>query len=478
LRAFSKGAADKRRIRGISCGEHGKGLRMDGVQQFGDIFATFLTNLRQELVSPWLAIQLVVILLAAGIAKLVATWFRRHVDALELGMGWPPYARLLMRLLLANIGTIFFVIMVVVTHRVMLTLTWPSRSYLLGVAASLATAWVVIALVAGMIRNQFVYRLVAALAWSVAALSILGLLKPTTEALDSIAVVIGGLRITPLLAIKTTVLLMFTLWAANAASDFLDKRVQSSTDLTPSIQVLIGKLIRLLLISFAILIVLSTVGIDLSALALFSGAVGVGLGFGLQKIVSNLVSGIILLADKSIKPGDVISVGDHFGRVGNMGARYTSVDTRDGREYLIPNEDFITQRVANWTYSSDLVRLFVKFNTTYDSDPRQAQAAAVEAALSIERVLKKPVPQCMLTEFGATSIEFELWFWIKDPAAGVTNVKSDVLLALWDTLANNGVSIPKPGPARVIYELAADQAKDKSAAAADAQPQGKSPFPG
>jgi len=110
--------------------------------------------------------------------------------------------------------------------------------------------------------------------------------------------------------------------------------------------------------------------------------------------------------------------------------------------------------VANWTYSSDLVRLFVKFNTTYDSDPRKAQGAAVEAALSVERVLKKPAPACMLTEFGTTSIEFELWFWIKDPAAGVTNVKSEVLLSLWDTLDKQGVSIPKPGPARVIYELA------------------------
>ena len=134
---------------------------------------------------------------------------------------------------------------------------------------------------------------------------------------------IGGLRVSPLLVIKTTVLLLLTLWAANAASDFLDKRVRGVADLTPSIQVLIGKLIRLLLITFAILIALSTVGIDFSALAFFSGAVGVGLGFGLQKIVSNLVSGIILLADKSIKPGDVISVGDSFGWVDSMGARYT-----------------------------------------------------------------------------------------------------------------------------------------------------------
>jgi small-conductance mechanosensitive channel len=265
---------------------------------------------------------------------------------------------------------------------------------------------------------------------------------------------IGGLRLSPLLVLKTTALLLVTLWAANSLANFVERRVETFADLTPSIQVLISKLIRIVLITLTIVIVLSSMGIDLSVLALFSGAVGVGLGFGLQKIVSNLVSGIILLADKSIKPGDVISVGDHFGRVGNMGARYTSVDTRDGREYLIPNEDFITQRVANWTYSSDLVRLFVKFNTTYDSDPRKAQAAAVEAALSVERVLKKPAAACMLTEFGSTSIEFELWFWIKDPAAGVTNVKSDVLLALWDTLAQQGVSIPKPGPARVIYEMA------------------------
>ncbi len=447
---------------------------MDDFQQLVAGISDALKNFGNEFTSVWLIVQLGLIALAAVIGTLSAAVLRRRIDIASLSMGWLPLLRLLARLVLANIGTIVFIVVVLTVRHSMLSLTWPSRSYLLGVAASLATAWVVIALLAGLIRNQFVYRLVAVSAWAVAALSILDLLQPTAQALDSVAVVVGGLRITPLLAIKTTVLMMLTLWAANAASDFLDKRVQSSTDLTPSIAVLIGKLIRLLLIAFAILIVLSTVGIDLSALAFFSGAVGVGLGFGLQKIVSNLVSGIILLADKSIKPGDVISVGDHFGRVGNMGARYTSVDTRDGREYLIPNEDFITQRVANWTYSSDLVRLFVKFNTTYDSDPRQAQEAAVEAALSIERVLKKPAPQCMLTEFGSTSIEFELWFWIKDPAAGVTNVKSDVLLALWDTLGQHGVNIPKPGPARVIYEMAKDKAKGNP----DAEPQGKTPFPG
>jgi small-conductance mechanosensitive channel len=449
---------------------------MDG-QQLTATVADALHSLAQELTSARLLIQFGLILLAAVIGTIAASLIRRRIDLTVLGARWPQLVQKLARMLLANLATIIFVLVLDVMRAVMMAITWPSASYLLGVAASLATAWVLIALITGLIRNQFVYRVVAISAWTIAALSILGFLDPTVAALNSVGIMFGNLRVTPLLVIKTSVLLMLALWASNAVADFLDRRLQTSADLTPSIQVLISKLIRLVLIGFSIVVVLSTVGIDLSALAFFSGAVGVGVGFGLQKIVSNLVSGIILLADKSIKPGDVISVGDHFGRVGNMGARYTSVDTRDGREYLIPNEDFITQRVANWTYSSDLVRLFVKFSTTYDSEPRKAQEAAVEAALSVERVLKKPAPQCMLTAFGTASIEYELWFWIRDPAAGVVNVKSDVLLALWDTLAGQGVSIPKPGPARVIYELAHEDEPEAPKDQSDASPP-KSPFPG
>jgi small-conductance mechanosensitive channel len=449
---------------------------MDDVQQISGTVADALHALGQELTSPRLLIQFGLIFVAGVLGTAGAKLVRSHVDFPLLLQRWPSFLHKFVELTIANLGTILFVVVLAFERALMLAVTWPSASYLISVAASLATAWVVIALVAGLIRNRFLYRIVAVSAWAIAALSILDLLEPTTEALNSIGVVFGGLRVTPLLVIKTTVLLMLTLWVTNAIGDFLDRRLKASTDLTPSIQVLMSKIVRLLLVAFAVVVVLSTVGIDLSALALFTGAIGVGVGLGLQKIVSNLVSGIILLADKSIKPGDVISVGDHFGRVGNMGARYTSVDTRDGREYLIPNEDFITQRVANWTYSSDLVRLFVKFNTTYDSDPRKAIDAAVAAALSIERVLKKPAPQCMLTAFGASAIEFELWFWIRDPAAGVVNVKSDVLLALWDTLGNEGVNIPKPGPARVIYEMAHEDEPDPPKDQSDATPP-RSPFP-
>jgi len=156
------------------------------------------------------------------------------------------------------------------------------------------------------------------------------------------------------------------------------------------------------------------------------------------------VSGIILLADKSIKPGDVISVGDSFGWVDAMGARYTSIVTREGREFLIPNEDFVTQRVINWSYSNDEVRLEVPFGVSYASDPHKVCELATGAARSVARVLISPVPVCHLKAFGESSLDFTLRFWIRDPVDGVTNVRGQVLLALWDTLKRDGIEIPYP----------------------------------
>jgi small-conductance mechanosensitive channel len=336
------------------------------------------------------------------------------------------------------------VLLIAMAQASLRNLTAPAHYYLLGVASSLASAWVVIVLLAGLIQNPFANRVVAITAWTIAALSILGLLAPTMSALDSIAVVIGGLRISPLLVIKTSILLLFTLWAATAASDFLERRVRTSTDLTPSIQVLIGKVIRLLLLTFAVLIALSTVGIDFSVLAFFSGAIGVGLGFGLQKIVSNLVSGIILLADKSIKPGDVITVGEQFGWVTTMGARYTSVSTRDGREYLVPNEDFITQKVVNWSYSNQEIQVEFPFGVSYASNPHRVRELSLAAAKGVPRVLEHPEPVCDLTAFGDSSLNFIMRFWIRDPANGIANVRGAVMLRLWDALQHEGIEIPYP----------------------------------
>jgi small-conductance mechanosensitive channel len=392
--------------------------------------------------SVWLYLQLGCIVLAALIAWIAAVQVRRRLDLGALTMGWPAYARLVVRVIAANTGVIVFVLLTVLAHAVTMAYALPSRSHLVAIAIKLGTAWLIISLVAGLIHNRIIVRVAAVTAWTVAALSILGVLDNTLHTLDSVAFVIGGVRISPLVAIKLAIFMLLTLWLATSLSNFLEQRIHRTREFTPSVQVLLAKLVRLSLYAAAILIVLSSAGINLSALALFSGAIGVGIGFGLQKIVSNFISGIILLADKSIKPGDVVTVGDSFGWVGTMNTRHISVVTRDGREFLIPNEELVTQRVINWSYSHRKVRLDVTFGVSYDSDPHVVRRVAIEAAASVRRVLNDPEPTCDVVAFGQSSIDFILGFWIDDPTAGVTNVRGDVLLAVWDAFKREGIKIP------------------------------------
>jgi small-conductance mechanosensitive channel len=321
--------------------------------------------------------------------------------------------------------------------------TWPSRSYLLAVGAKLALAWLIIRVVTSVIRNPFIVRLVSLSAWLVAALSIIGQLDPTIDALDSVAIVLGGLRLTPLLLIKLGVLLVVALWLSNIASNFAESRITRSSDLTPSIQVLLVKMIRLALMIFAVAMVMGAVGINLSALAIFSGAAGVGIGFGLQKIVANFISGIILLADKSVKPGDLVTIGDSSGRISAMKTRYISVAAGDGREFLIPNEDLVTQKVTNWTYTDKNTLVKVNFGTNYEADPRLVCRLAIEIAAAAPRALKDKPPNCILVEFTEAGMRFSLTFWISDPD-GMDNVKSDVMLSLWETFKRERIRVPYP----------------------------------
>lgn len=377
---------------------------------------------------------------------------RRKANLVTATANWPLYLRVVVRVIASHFALLAFIaVMMVVRTAIRETIALP-RTYLLSVSIDLATAWFVIAVLTSVIRNPFVNRVVAVSTWTIAALSILNLLDPIAKALDSAAILLGGLRLTPLLMLKAVVLLLITLWLAAALSNFLRRRIESAAGLTPSMQALIGKILHVALLTLATILVLGSVGIDLTALAWFSGAVGVGLGFGLQKIIANFVSGIVLLADKSIKPGDVITAGDNFGWVTNMGARYTSVDLKDGRELLVPNEDLITQRVVNWSYTSDLIRLEVRFSATYDSDIHKTREVAAAAAKGVEQVLREPSPVCHLAGYGATAIDYVLWFWIKDAAEGPTRVRSAVLTALWDTFEREGVKLPKPGPQHIVLE--------------------------
>ncbi|MDX1575322.1 MAG: mechanosensitive ion channel [Kiloniellales bacterium] len=387
-----------------------------------------------------------VLLLAAAylaarlIGRRLAPLVQRRLDSLQRAARVRPLLRVLARLL---VPLIFLALLWLVTG-LLRQLTWPSFSYLLEIALSLATAWVVIRASASLIRNPVMSKTIAVIVWTIAALSITELLDPTVALLDSLAVTLGELRISALLVIEGVISLAVLLWGALALSAFLERHIKGWSDLTPSVQVLLGKLLKIALLTVAFLIALHGVGIDLTALAVFSGAVGLGLGFGLQKVVSNLISGIILLLDKSIKPGDVIELGPTFGWIHSLGARYVSVVTRDGKEYLIPNEDLITQPVVNWSYSDQLVRMEATFGVDYASDPHQVRRVAVEAARKVERVLGEPAPVCHLSAFGDSSIEFLLRFWITDPEAGSANVTGQVLLQVWDAFKAEGIAFAYP----------------------------------
>ncbi|WPJ96563.1 mechanosensitive ion channel [Coraliomargarita algicola] len=235
-----------------------------------------------------------------------------------------------------------------------------------------------------------------------------------------------------------------TMWISLGLTRLLETRIQTVPRLSASLRVLIVKMIRILFIFIATMIALSSMGVNLSSLTVLGGAVGLGLGFGLQKVVSNFVSGIILLLDNSIKPGDVIEIEGTYGWINNLRARYASVITRDGTEHLIPNEDLITQRVINWSFTDELVRMRVPVGVSYNADPHECIALMLEAAKGHERVLEDPKPVCLLKEFGDSSLNLELRFWLSDPANGVGSVKSQVLLKIWDLFKENNIEIPFP----------------------------------
>jgi small-conductance mechanosensitive channel len=396
-----------------------------------------------EITSPWFYLQFGLILAAAGIAWAADAAIRAKVDVSSLAMRWPLPLRHFVRVMLSSAPTAVFAILMIVSRVVMWHVTWPSRSYLIAVAAKLALAWLVIRLITSVIRNAFIVKVVSLSAWAIAALSIIGQLEPAIEALDAVSIEIGGLRLTPLLLLKLGALLILALWLTNIASNFAESRINRSSDLTPSIQVLLIKMIRMGLMVVAITIALGAVGINLSALAVFTGAAGVGIGLGLQKIVANFISGIILLVDKSVKPGDLVTIGDSSGRISTMKTRYISVAAGDGREFLIPNEDLVTQKVVNWTYTDKNTLVKVAFGTNYDADPRLVCKLAAEIAAANPRATKGKPPNCILTEFAEAGMKFSLTFWMSEPD-GMDNVKSDVMLGLWDAFKREGIRVPYP----------------------------------
>lgn len=276
-----------------------------------------------------------------------------------------------------------------------------------------------------------------------------GFLSDLVDTLDRLAVQVGSSRVSVWDFVVLLFVLALVVSVAWGASRLSSRILRSATGLDQTQRLLTEKIVSLLIWTIAILVGIDVLGIDLTALTVFSGAFGLAIGFGLQKTFGNLIAGIILLMDKSIKPGDVITITDAggmstFGQIRRIGIRAVSLTTRDQKEYLIPNENLMINQVENWSYSSKNVRIQVPVVMPYATDIERVEQLMLEAARSVKRVLTAPPPTVWLDSFAERGVSFVIHVWITDPEEGVGNVRSDVLKTLWRLMRDQGIEVPYP----------------------------------
>ncbi|KRB82906.1 mechanosensitive ion channel protein MscS [Sphingomonas sp. Root710] len=269
-------------------------------------------------------------------------------------------------------------------------------------------------------------------------------LEPLLAGLNAASVSVGSRQISLLGVLNGVVVIALLFMGTRIAIRLIGRSIDQVGGLDRYQRVLIQKLVAVAFVVIAALMGIDLLGIDLTALAVFSGAFGLAVGFGLQKTFGNLLSGLILLMDRSVKPGDVIVVGDTFGWVNKIGVRAVSVVTRDGKEHLIPNELLMTERVENWSFSSRDVRIRMPLAVAYDSDLELAERLMIQAATECPRVLSTPQPNVWLRSFGERGVEYDILVWISDPEQGVGNVQSDILGRIWRLFRDHNVEIPLP----------------------------------
>jgi small-conductance mechanosensitive channel len=398
------------------------------------------------------------VLTAATLGQLAAT-----LAALGLARLWTPplrtliEAQLLPRLQDARLHEMARALIGVTLPLSWLLLQWIAMlaaaraglaSELLKAVVSLIALWVVIRLTSSLVRDPVWSRILAVTAWSVAALNIVGVLDDAIGFLDSLAFSVGRVRVSALAVLQAAALLTLLLWLASWLSGFVDRRVRSLPRLPVSAQLLFGKLFKIVLFTVAVVLALGTIGIDVTALAVFTGAVGVGIGFGLQAVISNFVAGMILILERSLQVGDFVVLASGVrGEVREINIRYTVVTTNDHIDVLVPNSEFVNGAVTNWTHGGFQRRMHVPFTVAYGTDKELVRKAGLEAAASVEHTDPTPgrQPQVWLVGFGESALNFELVVWltpvaVKRPAA----VKAAYFWALDTALAKYRIEIPFP----------------------------------
>lgn len=419
---------------------------MESINEFFSFFSIEIADLNTT--ANWIQIGIIAtsMLLGFGSSRLSVNYIARHISGTESRNLKRLALRSAERLLLPLTALAFVQLGMVILQK------QGKPVEVLTIASTLLLALAGIRLLTYLLRKAFQStpmlkaweHIISTTVWIVVALYLLDWLPAIAESLDSIGFNLGENKITALSILNFVLLTAFFFTLALWFSNHLERRMKSSANLNASLKVALAKGLKFVFITIAFLIALDAAGIDLTALTVFGGALGVGLGFGLQRIASNFISGFLLLFDKSIKPGDVISIGNKFGWVEAMHARYIVVRDRDGVDTLIPNENLVTTDVINWSFSDKNVRLKIPVSISYHDDPEKAMNLMIEAANETPRVLKDPPAVGRLMEFGDNGILLELRLWIEDPQAGLNNVRSDANMAIFRKFKEAGITIPFP----------------------------------
>ena len=402
----------------------------------------FLNHVLTWAIAAQLAVGGFVFLLAHMAAKAIHSWIGRLMEQSGLNEPSHEYEQRKYEVFLKTIGPFLSVLFLGIILAVAQRFNWPEEG--LKVLLILTLAVFLFRFLTPSITSRLWAAILTVALWIWAAQYLFNLVDPLYNLLDSMAVTIGQVHVSMLTVLRAALLLLILYLLSKNLSVIFRLWLQTGSGLPAATQALLYKLCKVLLFSVSAVLVLHYMAIDLTFFALFSGALGLGIGFGLQKIFANLVSGLMILADKSIKPGDVIQLGDTYGRINFLGSRYVSVITRSGVEHLIPNESLITGQVINWTYTSSLVRVQAPVGISYASNVQKAMDLMLKAAAATRRVLQEPKPSCSLTGFGDNALNLEVDVWINDPQNGIGSVKSELLLGILQRFNENGIELPYP----------------------------------
>ena len=415
--------------------------------KFSMFFTSLVEGLREDLAHPIGFVQIG----AIGVSYLIAWLLARKIQQyLEKGSE-KSKAHMQVILSPANFAimlkNVFWLLLVWFCQVLFKGFTIPAN--LLHLTLNLVIAVLVIRLASFYIKSTFWSRFVYVVCLAFMFLRIFKLWEPTVKLLDSMTIGLGKISIS-VWGLTEAIVVFILLWAAaGAANRFIAHWLITHSHLTYSDRTLLQRVIKAALVTVVILISLRAAGIHMTAIAVTGGAIGLGIGVGLQKIGSNLISGMMLLISKPIRQGDVIvfekSSGDAgWGWITDMNLNYVQVATRNGSLLLIPNEVFVTQKIENLSYDDDHIRLNIPFGVAYESDLNKAKTLALSAATSIARILKIPEPKCLVMGYGDSTVNLQLRVWIDDPKNGFDNVKDAVLMAVWDSFHANGIEIAFP----------------------------------